>query len=125
MATRPPTERLEKWDRKFNTTRIKEVLDGEKPTMKTRAGNRFVELAAIEDSTKVVLNQQGISVAQTANYLCFARQVWKADKTYEGETLAKEVAGVLMRWKDRGLSQAVLEAIRDTVFTIGPPVPAP
>ena len=119
--TVPPGDRLDKWDRKFDTARVKDILDGEKPTMKTRAGVAFTELAAVENATKAVLNSAGISVAQTANYLNFARQVWKTDGTYEGETLRVAVEDHITKWVSRGLTRSVLERIRDEVFTIGPP----
>jgi hypothetical protein len=125
MAVISPQERLDKWDRKFDTARIKTVLDGEKPTMKTHAGIRFAELTAMEDATKAVLNAADVERSDTGRYLCFAREVWRADRTYEGPTLRSATAEVLGKWVAQGLQQSVLETIRDQVFTIGPPTPAP
>jgi len=122
MAVTPPGARTEKWDRRFNTTRIKEILDEERPTMLVNAGTKFAEITAMEDATKTIVNTAGISAKDTANYLNFAREVWKADGTYEGETLAIEVEVFLNKWVARGLTQSVLESIRTNVFTI--PAPA-
>ena len=121
MSTVPPNERLDKWDRKFDTARIKDILDGEKPTMKTRAGVAFHELASMEDSTKNVLNDMGVTRSNVSRYLCFAREVWKADEKYEGELLKLATAEKIGKWAGQGLSTAVLEAIRDRVFTIPAP----
>ena len=48
MSVKNPQERLDKWDRKFNTERVKAILDDEKPTMKIHAGARFAEITAME-----------------------------------------------------------------------------
>ena len=122
MNTTPAADRLAKWDRKFNTERVKAILDEEKPTMKIHAGQRVEQLTAMEDSTKGVLNAQGVARSDVSRYLCFAREVWKADEIYEGETLRVAVAEKVAKWNAQGLSLAVLEAIRDGVFTIPAPV---
>lgn len=120
--TTPAGERLAKWDRKFNTARIKEMLDEARPQMKSKIGQRFIDLAAVEDSTKNVLNNVGVSVATVGTYLCFAREVWSADNKYEAETLKLAVQTLIDKWVERGMSQTVLDAIREQVFTIGTPV---
>jgi hypothetical protein len=122
VHTIPAKDRLDKWDKKFNTARIKEILDDERPRMKEKAEVVFTELAAVEDATKAILNSIGISQRDTANYLAYARQVWKLDRTYEGETLRLAVQTLIDRWVARGLAKSTLEAIREDVFTIGSPV---
>jgi len=124
VSVKNPQERLDKWDRKFNTERVKAILDDEKPTMKTHAGYRFAELASMEDATKAVLNASDVKRSDVSRYLCFSREVWKADRTYEGPTLRNAVADILGKWTGQGLVASVLEAIRDQVFTIGAPTPA-
>ena len=118
----PPDARAQKWDRQFNTELIKQKLDVEKPTMLQRATSKFASLFDMESAVKQVLNSAGTSANDTANYLNFSRQVWKADQTYKGEALQVEVAIYLSKWTARGLSAAVCETIRNQVFTIPAPV---
>ena len=125
MSVKNPQERLDKWDRKFNTERVKAILDDEKPTMKIHAGARFAEITAMEDATKTVLNGSDVKRSDVSKYLCFAREVWRADRTFEGPTLRTAVAGVLSKWVGQGCVQAILELIRDQVFTIDAPTPGP
>ena len=40
-----------------------------------------------------------------------------------GETLAKEAATLIAKWKARGLSEPVLQGIRTDVFNVSAPIP--
>ena len=124
MAVKPPGERLAKWNRRYDADHVKKIIDNEKASVfYAHAQHKFQMLADMEAAVKMVLNSEGISVAQTASYLAFAREVWKKEQTYSGETLAIEAATLIGKWVARGLSQSVLEALRSQVFNVSAPTP--
>ena len=122
MGVTPAGQRAEKWNRRYDADHIKTIIDNEKPTFYAHAQSKFQMLVDMEAAVKQVLNTAGVSVATTANYLAYARQLWKASQTYSGETLAVHAASLVATWASRGMSQAVLEAIRYQVFNVSAPV---
>ena len=49
--------------------------------------------------------------------------MWKLSrKEISGESLAKEAAVLIAKWKARGLTEAVLQGIRTDVFNVAPPI---
>ena len=121
MAT-DPSRRIAKWNAKYDTTRIKAVLDEMRPDMYARVQAVFPLLTAMESQVKQVLDLQGIQTINYPWYLCFGREVWKLQRQeISGETLAVAVATLIGKWANRGLSQTLLEIIRTGVFNIGAP----
>ena len=122
MGITPPGQRAEKWNRRYDADHIKNIIDNEKSVFYEHVQVKFQMLADMEGAVKQVLNMEGISVANTASFLAFSRQLWKADQTYKGDTLAREAALLISKWSGRGLTQSVLEKIRSQVFNV--PAPA-
>ena len=91
-------------------------MTAEKPIMSMHAREKFEQLYDLELAVKQVLNSSGVSVANVANYLCFGRQVWKADQTYDGELFELAAATHVNMWASRGLDIPVLDAIMKQVF---------
>jgi hypothetical protein len=121
MAT-DPSRRIAKWNAKYDTTRIKAVLDEMRPDMYARVQAVFPLLTAMESQVKQVLDLQGIKTINYPWYLNFGREVWKLQRQeISGETLAVEVATLIAKWAGRGLSQTLLEIIRTGVFNVGAP----
>jgi len=119
-----PTKRIAKWNAKYNTERIKAVLDELRPMMLANVQAVFPQLASMETQVKQVLDGEAVPTPDYAFYLSFGRQVWKLIRNeISGDSLAKEVATLVAKWKDRGFSQAVLELIRTQVFNVGAPAP--
>jgi hypothetical protein len=72
---------------------------------------------------KQVCDGAGVSIIQYPFYLCFGREMWSLiRKEVSGESLAKEAATLVAKWKARGLTEAVLQAIRTDVFNVVAPV---
>ncbi len=119
------TRRIARWNTKYNLDRVKAILEEQRPEMYARVQARFTELVLMEAQVKQVLDSKGVSVMQYPAYLCFGRELWHMIyvRQYSGPSAAKEAATLVAKWKDRGLSQAVLEAVRSEVFNIGPPTP--
>jgi hypothetical protein len=62
-------------------------------------------------------------VIQLPFYLNFGREIWALTrKEVSGETLAKEAAVLIAKWKARGLTEAVLQGIRTDVFNVSAPI---
>ena len=119
-----PAQRIAKWDAKFKTDRIKAALDDERPNMYMNVQAVFPLLAAMELQVKQVPDGLGVSVAQYAMYLAFGRELWRITRNeLSGESAAMEADVLLQKWVARGLTQAVLEAIRTQVFNIVAPTP--
>ena len=119
-----PAQRIAKWDAKFKTDRFKAALDDERPNMYMNVQAVFPLIAAMELQVKQVLDGLGVSVAQYAMYLAFGRELWRITRNeLSGESAAMEADTLRKKWVDRGLTTAVLEAIRTQVFNIGPPTP--
>ena len=125
MSSRPTTaaERVAKWDRRYTGDHVKSIIDTDKPIMLENNTASTNDLVYYETLTKQVLNEEGVSVAEVADYLSYGRQLWKMKRRYAGETLSLEAAIVTGKWVARGLTQTILENIRSQVFSISPPAP--
>lgn len=119
----PATDRVAKWNLKFDPERIKAITEAGKPTYLEHATAVFNTLAAMEVSVKQVLNGEGVSVSDVADYLNFGREMWSKSRKYSGETLAIEAQTMIQKWVARGLSQTILEKLRTDVFTVPAPTP--
>ena len=117
-----PAQRIAKWHDKFNTERIKGVLDDSLERMFVNVQAVFPMITSMEEQVKQVLDLQGISTMYYGMYLCFGRQIWSLQRRgISGDSLAAEVATLVARWASRGLSQTLLEIIRTQVFNVSAP----
>ena len=118
-----PTRRIAKWNAKYDTTRIKATLDEMRPTMLQNVTAVFPLITAMELQVKQVCDGSGVSTIQYPFYLNFGRELWALSrKDISGESYAKEAAILVTKWTARGLTQAVLQAIRTQVFNVAAPV---
>ncbi len=122
-----PTRRINKWNAKFNTERIKGTLDDMRPQMLSNVQAVFPQIALMEAQVKQTLDAAGVATIQYPFYLCFGRELWSMTrKEITGDSAAKEAAVLVAKWVARGLTSAVLQAIRSQVFNIpAPPAPGP
>lgn len=119
-----PARRIQAWNDKFKTDRVKATLDDRLPSMTQQVASVFPLITAMELQVKQVLDGLGVSMALYAQYLCFGRELWSMTrKEISGETAAIEADVLLSKWVARELDTAVLAAIRTQVFNI--PVPTP
>lgn len=75
------------------------------------------------DEVVVVCNVAGVFPLMLGQYLAFASKIWSTMQTYTGDSpgLQNAVAVLLAQWVSRGLSQAICELIRTSVFGISAP----
>jgi hypothetical protein len=77
----------------------------------------------METQVKQTIDASGVPTIQYPFYLCFGREMWsRLRKEMSGESLAQEAAVLIAKWVARGLTQAVLQAIRSEVFNVGAPI---
>ena len=70
-----------------------------------------------------VCDGAGVATIQYPFYLCFGREMWSLSRSdISGESLAKEAAVLIAKWKARGLTEAVLQGIRTDVFNVSAPI---
>jgi hypothetical protein len=118
-----PFRRINKWNAKFNTERIKATLDEMRPAMLQNVQAVFPQIAMMEGQVKQTCDASGVSTIQYPFYLCFGRELWSLGrKEISGESAAQAVAVLVAKWTARGLSAPVLQAIRSEVFNIGAPI---
>ncbi len=118
-----PARRIENWDAAYDTTTIKTILDKKRPKMLEHVSSVQPLLAAMELQVKQVCDGAGVPTIQYPFYLCFGREMWALSrKDISGESMALEAAVQVAKWKQRGLTEAVLQAIRTDVFNVGAPV---
>jgi len=80
-------------------------------------------IAAMELQVKQVCDGAGVPTIQYPFYLCFGREMWSLSRReISGESLAIEAATLIAKWKARGLTEALLQAIRTDVFNISAPL---
>jgi hypothetical protein len=119
-----PSKRIANWDAKYDTTRIKATLDQKRASMLASVTAVYPMIAAMELQVKQVCDGAGVSVITYPFYLCFGREMWALSrKDISGESLAIEAALLIAKWKARGLTEAVLQAIRTDVFNVAAPLP--
>ena len=118
-----PTKRIANWDEKYNLERVTAVLTEKRPTMLQNMSSVVPLMTAMELQVKQVCDGAGVSIIQYPFYLCFGREMWKLTRQdLSGESMAKEAAVLVAKWKARGLTEAVLQAIRTDVFNVVAPV---
>ena len=118
-----PAARIAKWNTKYNTTRIKDMLDEMRPTMLQKVTAVFPMITAMELQVKQVCDGAGVPTRDYPSYLAFGRQIWALGrKEISGESAAQEAALLIAKWVARGLSAPVLQAIRSDVFNIPAPI---
>ena len=118
-----PAARIAKWNTKYNTERIKATLDEMRPTMLANVTAVYPMITAMELQVKQVCDGTGVPTIQYPFYLNFGRELWALSrKEISGESLAKEAATLIAKWKARGLTEGLLQAIRTDVFNVAAPV---
>jgi len=119
-----PTRRIAKWNAKFDTERVKGALDAMRPTMLQNVTAVFPMITAMELQVKQVCDGEGVPTIQYPFYLNFGREIWALTrKEISGESLAQEAATLIAKWVARGLTSAVLQAIRTDVFNVAALIP--
>ncbi len=117
-----PIRARAQYDAKLIPENVEARLTAHKAAMVATETVIFTELCTIEDLVKGILSGEAVNSIFYPWYHAFARQVWKLQRRFGGGTaLINEVALAVYVWKTRGLTEAVLDKIRDEVFNIPAP----
>ncbi len=116
-------KRVENWNTKFNTGRVKETLDALRDDMLAHYQAAVAQLCAMETEVKQTLDKSGVHTILYVPYLDYGRQLYKLSrqKNISGESFAMAAQVLLEKWQSRGLDPAVLAAIRSEVFNVSAP----
>jgi len=102
---------------------VNAILTEKRPTMLQHVTGVVPLLAAMELQVKQVCDGAGVATITYPFYLCFGRELWSlARREISGESLAIEAATFINKWKARGLTEALLQAIRTDVFNVAAPI---
>ncbi|MFO7651246.1 MAG: hypothetical protein R6X13_07925 [bacterium] len=118
------TARIANWALKFNTERMKAILDERRPMMLERYSAVVVELWSMEVQVKQVLDEQSVQTILYVPYLNYGRELFRLSRQrgISGNSFALAAQVLLTKWAARSLDPAVLAAIRSQVFNIPAPV---
>jgi hypothetical protein len=117
------TTRIRKYNAKYSAANLTRDLTAKEDLMKARFAAAAPLGTAMELSVKQVCDGAGVSTLQIPFYLCFGREMWALNrKEISGETLAIEAAVLIAKWVARGLTSAVLQAIRTDCFGVAAPI---
>ncbi len=123
MAVRNAYRRIQKWEANLTGEALSEKVGRLKDMMKSQVEEMFPALVDMENGVKTVLDEEGVSTTQYPFYINFGRQCFKLAREFAGGTLINRVNIALQRWVADGFTQAILERIRDVVFTLAAPGP--
>lgn len=116
-------QRLQKFTAKYQPTRLQALAEAMKPDMLEKVEAMATWAVDYEERTRAVLRGETAIVTTWGFYLAFSRQIAAlVNKGIEGNLLIEEVATRLASWKARGLSEPILDKIRNDVWSI--PAPA-
>lgn len=115
---RSSSQRTDQYNAKIDPTRYETVMTAVIPLAKGNFSDYANAWVPKQAEVQAVLDAAGVSKGLYGMYYAFSMQVWHAVQTSSGEALAVQVAGFEWTWQAKGLAQAVLDAIRVTVFTV-------
>jgi hypothetical protein len=118
-----PAKRIENWTAKVTPERTATQVTPQLSSIKQNAAFVMNDIVQMETQVRQVLNGAGVATIQYPFYLCFGREMWSRIRGgIDGESLAKEAAILIAKWKARGLTEAVLQGIRTDVFNCAAPI---
>jgi len=123
MPVKPPNERLENYDLKFDSEVIKQQTDKRRARMLAKQQEAQAELCSLETRCKELLGAMGVQPHLYIAYLNFCREVWKKTRQFTGRTLEQEAMVIQGKWEARELKPEVMDRLRHEVFTLKDPTP--
>ena len=123
MPVRPTLRRMKKLDANFDPDSIRQSLTKQRDSILEQQAVKQAELEKVENLTKLLISENGVSAALYVSYINFARQIWRISNTYPSETLKIEADIMLYKWTRRGLDENILKRIRNQIFTLEAPTP--
>jgi len=123
MPVRSTIRRMKKLEANYDPDSIRQSLEKQRDGILEQQAVKQAELEKVENLTKLIISEQGVTSALFVSYLNFARQIWKIQNTFSSETLKIEADIMLYKWTRRGLNEDILKRIRNQIFTLEAPTP--
>jgi len=117
-ANRSVDRQIGQWNLKYDPDYMKSLMEKAKASWKNRAEAAFADLYASEQLVKQQLNRHAIPISMVSSYLCYAREVWKAQTHYHGELLAGATYDKIAKWTNRKLERPILVEIARLVYDV-------
>jgi hypothetical protein len=92
--------------------------DGDLRRQAARYSRAAERAATVQAQVRQTLCGLGVVPARFGQYLCFARELDRLTRTCSGRRLDLEAVLLRGRWRDHGLSLAVMKAICEQVFNV-------
>ena len=123
MPVRTTIRRMKKLEANYDPDSIRQSLEKQRDGILEQQAVKQAELEKVENQTKLIISEEGVTSALFVSYLNFARQIWKIQNTFSSETLKIEADIILYKWTRRGLNEDILKRIRNEIFTLEAPTP--
>lgn len=124
MPVRDEKYRRAKYEAKVDADVVKARVAALKDTMVEQTTSVFVDLAKMENDVKTYLESltgaDAVKVIEIPFYLNCARELWKAKRTFTGETLKTKAGVIIDKWVSFGLKETTCKGIADL---LGVPYP--
>jgi len=114
---------MKKLEANYDPDSIRQSLEKQRDGILEQQAVKQAELEKVENQTKLIISEEGVTSALFVSYLNFARQIWKIQNTFSSETLKIEADIILYKWTRRGLNEDILKRIRNEIFTLEAPTP--
>lgn len=101
-------DRIEKYKAKIDPYITSIYLKKQEQTMIKKETSYFIKISEIEGKTKALCIIEGIYPFQIANYLFFARELYRITHTFADQTAINEANLALWKWVQRGLDLSLL-----------------
>jgi hypothetical protein len=115
--------RMQAYDAKVDPVRLLADLTAAIDGMNAAYAAYIPQATAIELQVKQECDSAGVPTIDYPFYLCFGREMHKKQRQeISGESMSLWAAMCIVKWHSRGLTEAVLQAIRTNVFNVVAPV---
>ncbi len=122
MPIRGALNRLRRYEAKIDPEVIEKRITKHQKAIIEQMSAYFNEIFEVEEKTKVVLDEVGVSVALSPFYFAYIRALWRLVKRYSGNRLFQEIRIIEKKWQARGLNLAVMEKLRTNIFGLTRPI---
>jgi len=116
--------RISKWTAKFLSPRIKEDIDAQYELIKDNLTEYFALMELQECAVRTILTgvTPPVSVLQSPWYQAAAKEFYRITRQWVGgKMLSPEMQIAVDKWVARGLTEAVLLEIAESLFSWVPP----
>jgi len=114
--------RVDNYEIKYDGANVTTVLTAIKPSMDARYQDTVTVVRNAIETTRRILNEEGLPTKEWAKYLSFAARIAKLTFSFSGNTLLKEIAGEKALWiYEKKADPAILDKIIESIVGVTVP----